>query len=121
MGRKHVISKDLFKETTPDMSTTFYSAEINTKELDKAAIHCSWTSGQTGTFELQVKMFEEGPLADTWTSLASDVAPWIIEAADSEVQIIITEMPFVKMRLKWTPTAATGTMTGYMTSKTVGA
>lgn len=120
MGRKHVIKLDMLDNSgTPisgDMSAPITSRLVHVNELDKASIHCKWVAGPAGTFTVEVQNTE----ADQWYALDTG-QPWAVTSSDSEVQIVLTELPFINLRLVWTPTSGSGTMTSYLTSKTVAA
>lgn len=118
MSRRHVIKKQLF--AAEPMATTATSVELTVSELDKASIHASWVAGPVGEFRVEVKQYDEGPLSDTWSVLETG-APWTISALDSEVQIMLTHMSFVKLRLVYEPTSGTGSLTAFLTASTVGA
>lgn len=122
MGRKHVVQLDLFKDISPlAMNAQLISREIDVSELDKASIHCYWTAGPTGEFQVQVKQLSLYPQEDAWSTLESG-APWTVAAGDSEAQIVLTEVPFVTMRLIWNPNVGTSAiLTAYLTIKSVGA
>jgi hypothetical protein len=121
MGRKHVTKLDLFKGEDRDMSGPLTSREIDVSELDKASIHCYFDAGNEGTVEVQVQHYSEYPEEDTWMSLTAGQTPWEVEAADEEILITLTEVPFVKLRLVWTPTSGTGDIVAYLTAKSQGA
>lgn len=120
MGRKHVIKIDMFKDLSADMSGSLTSREIDVSELDKASIHCKWVAGPEGEFQIQAKNYDQLPITDSWYTLETGTA-WSVVAADSEAQIVLNELPFVRLRLVWVPTSGSGTLISYLSSKSTGA
>jgi hypothetical protein len=116
MGRKHNLTLNLLQGISADMSASITSREIDSSELDKASINASWAAGPAGAFTVEVIRNDK----DSWVALDTGT-PWSIVASDDSAQIILTEMPFIKLRLVWTPTSGSGTLVAYMNLKTVGA
>jgi hypothetical protein len=116
LSRKHVISIDLFSSddasVVNDMSANCLSREVEVKNLDAASIHCSWAAGPVGEAQVNDQ--------DDWFEINSSTA-WAITGADSEAQINLESLPFTKIRLKYIRTSGSGTLSAYMTAKTVGA
>lgn len=99
-----------------DMSASITSREIDCSETDKASIHGSWTAGPVGEFQVQVKVNDN----DNWTPLSTGI-PWEVDGSDSEMMIVLVEMPFKLLRVVWTPTSGSGTLSLFMNEKSVGA
>ena len=116
MSRKNVISLDLFKDASASMAGDLTSKEVFVRELDKASIHCKWVAGPVGEFQVQAQNND----SDSWFTLVSGAA-WAIGGSDSEAQIILNELPFTKIRLKYVRTSGTGTLAAFLTSKSTGA
>ena len=120
MGRKHNISLNMLRSSdttiSPSMAAPITSREIDTSEMDKASIHLNWVAGPEGTFVVEVKNAE----ADAWYTLDFGT-PITITASDSDIQILMQEMPFIKMRLRYTNSSGNGTLNAYLNTKSVGA
>lgn len=119
MSRKNSISLDLFDSSDAsvvnDMSADCLSREVEVRNMDKASIHCSWTAGPVGTLQIEAKTHDD----EAWFNINAGVA-WAISGSDSEAQIVLTELPFTRIRLKFARTSGTGTLEAFMNSKTVG-
>ena len=90
------------------------SSETDVSQLDKASIHCLFSTANSGTFTVEAKNGD----SDTWYELNFG-SPLTI-TTETDVQILLNEMPFTRIRLKWVPSAGAGTLTATITSKTVG-
>lgn len=99
-----------------DMSADCLSREVETRNMDKATIHCSWVAGPVGELQIEAQVNED----DEWIEL-NQAAAWAISGTDSEAQILLTELPFHKIRLKYIRTSGSGTLSAYFNGKTVGA
>lgn len=122
MSRKNVISLNLLVENdnagTPisgDMSSDITSREVEVSQLDKAIIHCKWAAGPVGEFQVEAQTDK----ADDWFVI-NEVGSWAVGALDDEAQIILNELPFRKLRLKFVATSGSGTLEAYLSSKSVG-
>jgi hypothetical protein len=117
---KHVIKLNLLVSSnttiSPVMATDITSREVDVSQLDKATIHCSWAAGPAGEFQVEAQLHD----SDSWFVLSSGSA-WSVTASDSEAQIVLNEIPFNKIRLKWVADSGSGNLSAYMHSKNVGA
>lgn len=125
MARKNVVeSFEILADA--DLSGSITSESFNVKNMDKATIRLAWTSADAiGAFKFQARQeLSSSPEVDSqWfdleglTSLPVDMtAP----SPDSEHQIIFESMPFVELRVQYSPTSGTGTVNGKITLKQVG-
>jgi hypothetical protein len=120
MGRKHVVSLDLFSSSDSqlpvDMSVDLESREIDTSQMDKASMHLKWAAGPTGEFKVFAKNKSDGDFYEL--SFGESLT---IDGSDSEVQIILNEMPFVAIRLDYVAGTGAADLTALLTEKSVGA
>jgi hypothetical protein len=116
LSRKNVISLNLLSGLSASMSSNITSREVDVSQLDKAIIHCSWVAGPVGEFQVEA----QADTNDSWFVLDTSSA-WSVSGSDSEAEIILNELPFKKIRLKWVRTSGSGTLSAYLSSKSVGA
>lgn len=118
MGRKNVVkSFDIISSDVGDLSDNFTSEIVNVINMDKASVHLEWSgTGVDGEFEIQARNGEN----DSWYVL--DLNTSILVDTDSgDHQIVFNELPFTDIRLSYTSNAGTGTLTGKISLKVVGA
>lgn len=120
MSRKHVVSKfDMMNGLSASSNQT--SVKTNVEQLDSASIHIKFSAPNTGVFVVQARngVYPEHESELNWYELPFG-APLAV-TAESEVQIVLKEMPFSEIRVKWLPTAGAGTMNAYLSMKVYGA
>lgn len=109
--------------TSGDMTTTITSEETSVKNLDNASIRLSWDIAGTPVGEVIVQALQEKddkPVTDAdWFTLdfGSTIA---IDNTQTDHQLILTQLPFDKIRLRYTPTSGSGTLNAKITAKQVG-
>lgn len=114
MARKHVIQG--FKALdAADATSVQISAETVIDQTDKLSYHVKFSAANSGTFEVQVRNGEK----NDWYALNFGTPLTI--TAETEVQLLVNECPFTHVRLQWTPSAGSGTLTAAITTKSVGA
>ena len=116
MARKHVVyGYDAFDAVSLSSSQT--SAEIEVGQTDYGSIYIFWTgSSPSGTIEVQAK----NGAAGTYRPL--DFGATIsISGASGNHELILTEMPFTYIRLVYTRSSGSGSMTANVTLKSKGA
>ena len=114
MGRKSLVhSYKMLDAVSASASQT--SAATNVEQVDKLSIHCLFSAANTGTLVVQAR----NGTSDGWYDL--DFGSAMTITAETDVQILINECPFTDIRLIWTPSAGSGTMTARLTMKAVGA
>jgi hypothetical protein len=92
------------------------STIVSVKNLDKAAIFVEWTgTAINGVIEVQVRIGDKG----TWFSLDFGSAINITGSSGNHF-IYLNELPFTDVKLKYTRTAGSGSMTASIAAKTVG-
>lgn len=131
MGRKHVVHQyNMFEGQTINMSSSLTSNMSNVEQLDTASIHVTWTAGPAGTFVLEARnggfpapntALPQAKYNDSW--YAVDVGSAItITALDSELLILLNELPFTDIRLRYTPSSGAATdLKALFTAKVKGA
>lgn len=131
MGRKNVLHQyNMFEGQSVDMANSLTSNISNVEQLDKASIHVTWTAGPVGTFVLEARnggtpqaltALPKAKYNDSWYVV--DVGSAIsITGSDSEFLILLNEMPFTDIRLRYTPTSGSATdLKALLTAKVQGA
>lgn len=113
--RKNVVkSYDMLSAAS--MASDQTSAATNVINMDKASIHVSWTgSSPVGTLSVQARNGE----LDSWYDL--DFGGVIsVSGASGDHQIILNELPFTDIRLTYTATSGSGSITARISMKQVG-
>lgn len=116
MGRKSVLkSYKIFDAQS--LAATVSSNPTSCINLDKASIHVVWTgTAPVGVLTVQARNGE----LDAWYDL--DFGAVIsVSGASGEHQIVFNEMPFTDIRLVYTRTSGTGSLTATISAKVVGA
>ena len=125
MGRKNVVrSYKMFDAVT--ISTDQSSTATNVLNLDNASIQVIWSGGGTpvGTITIEATNIDPDlPSFDSTTdyvtlTLSGTIA---VSGNSGNHSIILEEMPFYAIRLIYTSTSGTATMSAYLSSKTIGA
>lgn len=114
MGRKSVVHGHKMLDAV-SASASQTSESTNVEQVDKLSIHCLFTVASSGTFVVQARNGK----TDSWYDLNFGAALTI--TSETDVQILLNECPFTDIRLKWTPSSASGTLTASLTMKAVGA
>ena len=115
MGRKHYHDYAIFD--SEDISTDQESRVTSVKNLDKASVHVYWNgTAPIGVLEIEVRNGEKAP----WYTLP--IGSVINITGNSGYhQIVLNELPFSDIKLKYISTSGTGTMDAKIAMKTVGA
>jgi hypothetical protein len=99
-----------------DVSGNLQSATTNVLNLDKASISVTWTgSSPVGTLEVLARNGED----DAWSALNFGSAI-SISGNSGDHRILLNEMPFTDIRIDYTATSGTGSLTAIITAKQVG-
>lgn len=114
MARKHVIY-DFQPFVAVSATTSQTSVETNVSQLDELSVHLKFSASNSGTFTVEAR---NGKDSD-WYEL--DFGAPLSITAESEVQILLRELPFTDVRFKWAPSAGSGTLSARLTAKTLGA
>jgi hypothetical protein len=114
MGRKSLVHGFKMLDAVA-ASSAQTSAATNVEQVDKLSIHCLFTNASSGTFIVEARNGSK----DGWYAL--DFGVPLTVTAETNVQIVLNESPFTDIRLTWTPSSASGTMTASLTMKAVGA
>lgn len=114
MARKHVLKKHQVV-TAGDMSSDVTSDPTNIENLDHIAYQAVWTGTPTGSVTI------EGTVdGDTWTTITLDTTISAAGSADDAL-IVLNNLPFVSIRLKYTASSGSGTLNVNISGKTGGA
>ncbi len=117
MGRKNIIPTfKIYDAVVLGSSRT--SVAVNVQNLDKASIHLVWSAGSTpvGVFTVEAR---NGAL-DDWFTLDMGSTPISLSGNTGSILIRLDEMPFTDIRVVYTRTSGTATLTGRITAKQVG-
>jgi hypothetical protein len=114
MGRKSVVHGYKMLDAVA-ASSAQVSQATNVEQVDKLSIHCLFSAASSGTLVVEARNGEK----DGWYALDFG-APMTI-SSQTDVHIVLEENPFTDIRLSWTPSSASGTMTASLTMKAVGA
>lgn len=96
-------------------TSTQTSEEVSVFGVDKLSIHAKFSANNSGTFTLQAKNSD----SDSWFNVDFNVAMTI--TAEAETLMLMNEVPFDKIKLTWTPSAGSGTLTAVLKMKSQGA
>lgn len=116
MARKHVVyGYQLFDAVSLASSQT--SSVVEVSQTDYGSIYVAWSgSSINGTLEVQAKNGEDG------TYRALDFGSTItISGTTGAHDLIMSELPFTHIKLVYTRSAGTGSMTANLTLKSKGA
>lgn len=113
MSRKHSHSFTAFNAV--DATTPQTSISTSVMGIDKLSYHIKFSANNSGEFFIEAQNSD----TDTWFVVSFN-APMII-TADNEAQLIMNECPFKNLRLKWVPSAGSGTITAVLQMRSVGA
>ena len=117
MGRKNVVKSFKMLDAV-DISSSQTSDATNVINLDTASIHVVWSAGSSpvGTITVEARNGEN----DSWYEL--DFGSTIsVSGASGDHQIMLNEMPFTDIRILYTATSGSATLTATLTMKTMGA
>jgi hypothetical protein len=95
-----------------DLAGNVTSSETDVMGLDYARYDIAW-SGTAPIGVMTVEYLKDGDA--TWATL--DVGTIAVSGASGTHEILFTELPFKRIRLKYTRTSGTGTMNAYITAK----
>ena len=98
-----------------DASSTITSGNTDVSQVDKFSIHCKFSANVSGSFTVEAKN------SDNDSYYVLDFGSALTLTTASECQIVCNEVPFKLVRLVWTPSAATATLTATLAMKSVGA
>lgn len=115
MARKNVI-KGFKPMDAADISGNVESTVVNLINMDKAAFHVTWTgTSPVGTLAVKAKNGED----DSFYDLDSLDAISITGNSGEHV-IMLLEISFTEVKLVYTSSSGTGSMTVNMTAKQIG-
>lgn len=109
----------MLTDVSANMNASFTSQTVNVQNTDKASIHVKWSvAGPEGAFTLEARQGDE---STDWFELSFGSAITILNT-ETEIQLMLTEIAFREIRLKWAPTnSVSATAQAIITLKTVGA
>lgn len=95
-------------------TTTQTSVSTSVQGIDKLSYHIKFSANNTGEFFIEAQNSD----TDTWFNLSFNTVMTI--TADNEAQLIMNEVPFKNLRLKWVPSTGAGTITAILHMKSLG-
>lgn len=104
-----------------DMSGNITSSVTNVENLDIAGILVEWSSSSINgvlTVEARHQKKDKAEQA-TWYELDFGTAI-NIDTDNSFHQLVLNELPFTDIRIKYTSTSGTGTLNATLTAKQIG-
>lgn len=126
MARKHTLPPHNMLEDA-DMSGNLLSDPTNVSQIDQAVVFINWSSTPVGEFFLegaqvkpdQLRANSALPSDIVWNTLAfSDP---MTTSGETSHQVVFTELPFTHLRLRYTASSGSGTVTATISGKSVGA
>ena len=116
MARKNFVEQFKMLDAA-DISTNQTSELTNVLKLDQASIILEWSgSSPVGTVTVEARNGSDGNFYEL--DMGSTIS---ISGNSGNHQLLFSEMPFSDIRLQYTSTSGTGSLTATITSKTVGA
>lgn len=119
--QKNAIEPKLIVENG-DMSGAIVTESIDIRRIDRAALQLIFTGTPTGDFAVEVSLdHEKDPAGNvktvgTWVPITLSPAPVAAGAADEIfIDLTVTASPWI--RLTYTPSAGTGTLTALISGK----
>lgn len=131
MSRKHVVnSYEMFtgtKVATGQANPSVSAAAPQTSKLsnvnsaDSATIHVSFSTLNSGTLTVQARNIETLPSEPNkaWYDLSFGTP--LTVTSETNVQIILNSLSFYEIRLVWTPSSGSGTISAFLNTKVAGA
>lgn len=116
MSRKHIITYTLFSGAVSGNEES--ALPLNTKGLDKASIHLTWSNGSSPNIEAKVQA--RNGEKDAWRTLDFGTAI-SISGASGEHEIVLNELPFTDVKLVLEHTSGSADVVAEATAKSVGA
>lgn len=114
--RKHVVkSFKMFDQANISGNAT--SEITNVMNLDKASIHLEWSSA---SIDGEILVEARNGVDDSWYVLDFNTT-LAVNTDNSFMQIVLNELPFTDIRLRYVSTAGSGTIDATLTMKTTGA
>lgn len=117
MGRKPLIDSHKMIDAQ-SMGASITSGETSTKSLDQGSILVEWSAGSTpvGTITVEAKHGDNG----SWYEL--DFGQTIsISGNSGNHEIVFNSFPFSHLRIKYTRSSGSGTLSCTISAKAVGA
>lgn len=121
MARKNIVEGYPIINGT-SLATSFTSSTSSVKNLDYASIHIEWSgTAPVGVITVEARNGDErnnDAVADWYLIDMGSVIT--ISGASGDHQLFFDKLPFTDLRLQYTATSGTGTMTAFITSKQSG-
>lgn len=114
MGRKNVALPYQLLDGE-SMGASFTSAATNVTYTDVVGYQLTWTGTPTGTFDIEATV--DGT---NWEALTLSPAPQATGAAGGTL-ISLNQIPYAQVRLKYTRTSGTGSLSAWVMTKTLSA
>jgi len=116
VGRKSVVNAYKIIDAV-SLGATFTSGVTSTKNLDNIGLLVEWSGGGSPVGAITIEV-QNGNSA--WSALDFGT-PISITGNSGNLNININQLPFENMRITYTRTSGTGSMTATLAAKVVGA
>jgi hypothetical protein len=113
MALKNVI-KPYHLMTDGDMSGNLTSNTVDVTYSDNVGIQLTWTGAAVGTFAVEGTVDESN-----WSSLSFSSTPSASGGGDTHL-LNLNNLPYKRIRVKYTRTSSTGTLQVWVMAKTMG-
>jgi len=125
VGRKNIVRSYKMLDAVT-ISTTQSSTATNVLNLDNASIQLIWSGGGSPVGTITVEGTNIDPALPSFDSTTDYVTLSLsgtvsISGNSGNHSIVFEQLPFHSIRLTYTSTSGTATMSAYLSSKTVGA
>lgn len=112
MSRKTSHSYAVFNAV--DATTNQTSEPTHVGSADKVSYHIKFSANNSGEFFVEAKNSTD----DSWFEVTFNADLDI--TADNEAIFYLNECPFEQLRLRWVPSAGSGTLTTFLKMKSLG-
>ena len=107
---------------TADATAEQVSSITNIDMVDKATINIKFSAANSGTLLVEVRNGRDrSPLDLDSDWIALNFGATLSVTSETDVQLFMRELCFNEMRLTWTPSSGSGTITATLNSKSLGA
>ena len=120
MSRKLAV-KGFLAVDSEDATAVIKSEITSVSTADSAAYYITFSAPNTGVFTVQARSgyYQIYDTESGWFDL--DFGGALAVTAETEVVILVQDLTFADMRLVWTPSAGSGTISAKLSMKVLGA